>query len=293
MAAAALMATSFHVVPMMAAESGAGSHVVQTAMLRATVPSSADIPLVASPACAHRLAKPAVAPAAPITARPVVALAGPRAARPAVAPVAAASDPKPAAAPVALPVPQSAPAVAPPPPVASPAPAAVAPAAPAAPAVAPVAPAAPADADKDKDKSKRKSSYVYRMTGPDGNEVVIINGKARALTPEEQQEIEKAMEQFKNGDFAKHMVDVQEQMAKLKVKDTFDSPEFGEKMESMQRELAQSAFVNNAELQARVQAMTKNFDIRNMNVGHCKDGVVKDKEKTKQKQKKSEDPQVH
>ena len=294
MAAATLMATSFHVVPTMAAESEAGAPAMQTAVLRAAVVGSADDSVVAPLVCVRRLAKPAVAPAAPITARPVVALAAPRAVTPVVAPVAVtliASVATPAAAPVALPVPQSAPAVAPPSPVAPPAPAAVAPAAPPAPEVAPVAPAASAAADKE--KSKKKSSYVYRMTHPDGSDVVIVNGKARALTPEEQQEIEKAMEQFKNGDFAKHMVDVQEQMAKHKVKDTFDSPEFREKMESMQRELAQSAFVNNAELQARVQAMTKNFETRNMNVGHCKDGFVKDKEKTKQKQKKSENPQVH
>jgi hypothetical protein len=144
--------------------------------------------------------------------------------------------------------------------------------------VAPVAPAAAAE----KEKNKRKNSYVYRM-GPDGDVVVSINGNVRLLTPEEQQELEKAMEQFKNGDFARHMADLQREMAELKIKDTFDSPEFREKMEAAQREFAQSALVNNAELQARVQAMMKNFDIQNMNMGHCKDGVVKEKDKDKQK----------
>jgi hypothetical protein len=145
--------------------------------------------------------------------------------------------------------------------------------------MAPVAPAAPAD----KEKNKKRSSYVYRM-GPDGDDVVIINGKVRALTPEEQQEIEKAMEQFKNGDFAKHVADLQQEMAELKIKDTFDSPEFREKMEAAQREFAQSALVNNAELRAKIQTMVKNFDKQNMYIGHCKDGVVKDKDKAKQKQ---------
>jgi hypothetical protein len=277
MAAATLMAASFHVVPTMAAESEAGSPAVQRAVLRAAVLRSSDAPVIAPLACVHRLAKPAVAPAAPVAVTPVAA------------PVA-----------VALAAPQSMPAMAPPSPVAAPAPPAAAPVAPAAPAVAPsvapatptapevapVAPAAPADAPEapaDKEKNKKKSSYVYRMTGPDGNEVVIVNGKVRALTPEEQQEIEKAMEQFKNGDFAKHMADLQREMAELKIKDAFDSPEFREKMEAAQRELAQSAFVNNAELQARVQAMMKNFDKQNKYIGHCKDGVVKDKDKDKQK----------
>lgn len=127
------------------------------------------------------------------------------------------------------------------------------------------------------------------MTGPDGNEVVIVNGKVRALTPEEQQEIENAVEQFKNGDFAKHMADLQREMADLKIKDTFDSPEFREKMEAAQREFAQNALANNAELRARVQAMVKNFDKQNMYI--CKDGVVKDKDKEKAKQKQPESPQ--
>src|SRR5258705_4503671 len=46
MAAATLIAASFHVVPTMAAGSGAGSPCVQTAVLRATVLTSADAPVV-------------------------------------------------------------------------------------------------------------------------------------------------------------------------------------------------------------------------------------------------------
>ena len=61
MAATTLMATAFHVVPTMAAESGAVSPGVRTAVLRATVLSSADA-TVGAPVCVHRLAKPAVAP---------------------------------------------------------------------------------------------------------------------------------------------------------------------------------------------------------------------------------------
>jgi metal-dependent amidase/aminoacylase/carboxypeptidase family protein len=129
--------------------------------------------------------------------------------------------------------------------------------------------------------------------GPNGDEVVSINGDVRVLTPEEKEQFEKAMEQFKNGDFAKHMADLQREMAELKMKDTFDAPEFREKMEAVQRELAQSALVNNAELQAKVKAMMKDFDKQNMFMGPCKDGFVKDKdkEKAKTKQKTPETPQ--
>jgi hypothetical protein len=234
--------------------------------------------------------KAAVAPVAPVSAKSPVAAAAPASARAVVfaAPYATA-----AAAAVVLQAPQSVPAMAPPSPVGAPASPAIAPAAappstPPAPELAPVAPAAPAD----EEKNKKKSTYVYRMTGPDGNDVVIINGKVRALTPEEKEQIEKAMEQFKNGDFAKHMADMQREMADLRIKDTFDSREFREKMETAQRELAQSALVNSAELQAKVQAMMKNFDTKSMNMGHCKDGVVKDKDKTKQKQTKPQSPQI-
>jgi hypothetical protein len=292
MAAATLVATSFHVVPTMAAESGTASPGVQTAVLRATVLSSADATVGAPQVCVHRLVKAAVAPVAPVSAKSPVAAAAPASARAVVfaAPYAPA-----AAAAVVLQAPQSVPAMAPPSPVGAPASPAVAPAAPmtqpaaelapatpTTPAVAPVPPAAPAD----KEKNKRKNSYVYRM-GPDGDEVVSINGKVRLLTPEEKEQFEKAMEQFKNGDFAKYMGDLQREMSDLRMTDTFDSRELREKMEAAQRELAQSALVNNADLQAKIQTMMKNFDKQNMFFGNCKDGVVKDKEKAKQKQPES------
>jgi hypothetical protein len=299
MAAATLMATSFHVVPTMAAESGTGLPGVQTAMLRATVPSSADA-TVGAPVCVHRLAKPAVAPAAPVAAKPVVARA---AARPVIAPVAVASAAPFAtafAAAVAWQASQSVPAIAPPSPVAAPGSPALAPAAPATPSatgfapakpttpeVAPAAPASPAE----KENSTKKNTYVYRMTGPDGNEVAIINGKVRSLTPEEKEQIEKAMEQFKNGDFAKHMADWQREIADLKIDNTFDTREFGEKMQAAQHELAQSALVHNAEFHAKMQVMVKNFDMQNKKIWPCKDGFAKDKDKEKQKQKKSEKAQ--
>jgi beta-lactamase regulating signal transducer with metallopeptidase domain len=285
MAAATLLATSFHVVPTMAAESGVASPVVQTAVLRAVVPSSADVPVVAPLACVHRLAKSADAPIPPVATKPVVA------------PVAVAWSARnviPAAAPVALAVPQSVPAMAPPGQAGVRAPAAVAPAAPvvapatpAAPAVAPVAPSAWAD----QKKNKKKSAYVYRTMGLDADDVVIVNGRVRTMTPEEQEQVQKAMDQFKNGDFAKHMADLQREMADLGINNTFDSREFREKMEAAQRELEQSALVNNAELRARMQTMVKNFDKQNMYIGNCKDDVVKDKEKEKAKQKQPESPQ--
>ena len=127
--------------------------------------------------------------------------------------------------------------------------------------------------------------------GPDGEEVVSINGNVRVLTPEEKEQFDQAMEQFKNGDFARHMADLQREMAELKMKDTFDAPEFREKMEAVQRELAQSALVNNQELQAKLKAMMKSFDKQNMSIGPCKDGFVKDKDKEKAKQKAPETPQ--
>ena len=52
--------------------------------------------------------------------------------------------------------------------------------------------------------------------------------------------MKKAMNAFKSGDFAKHMADLQE-MTKLKIKDTFDNPEFRENMEAAQRELSSTA----------------------------------------------------
>jgi beta-lactamase regulating signal transducer with metallopeptidase domain len=281
MAAATLVAASFHVIPTMAAESPADVPAVQTAVLR-----PAGVPVVAPLVCTHRLAKPAVAPIARVSATPVVAPI-------AVAwatPVATAE-----VAPAALPAPQSAPAVAP-----------VAPAtAPAEPAVAPDAPIVWVD-DENTPDGKTKNKYVYRMKTLDGRPLVIINGSVRDLTPEERQQIDKAMalsaesmkkamEAFKNGDFAEQMAGLNQQIAKLKLKDTFDGPEFRTEMDEVKRAMAQSAWVNNAALQARVQAMVKNLDVENMAVEHCKDGAVKeknkDKDKQKQKQKDSADPQ--
>jgi beta-lactamase regulating signal transducer with metallopeptidase domain len=281
MAAATLMAASFHVVPTMAAESEAGSPPVQMAALRATVLSSADA-AAGAPACVHRLAKAAVIPSAPVGAAPVVAPA---------APLWGEHDAMPAAAPIALAAPQSVPPMAPPSPVARapsaapkaspaapatlaapaapkarPAAPAVAPATPTAPEVAPVAPAAPAD--EENAARHKENSYVYRMTDRDGNKVVIINENVRALTP----------------DLARHMVELQQEMVKLKIKDTFNSRDFREDMEKAQREIRQSALVNNAELQAKVQVMVKDLDKQNKYIGHCRDGVVKDKERQKQAQ---------
>jgi beta-lactamase regulating signal transducer with metallopeptidase domain len=310
MAAATLVAASFHVVPTMAAESPANVPAVRTVVL-----GSADAPVVAPLACTHRLAKPAVAPVAPVSATPVVAPVM-------VAPIAVAwATPvaTPQVAPVASPAPQSAPAAAPPAPVATPATSAVAP-------VAPVtAPAEPgiaagvtggvtggitADApivwvDEDHAPDGKKNTYVYRMKTLDGRPLVIINGSVRDLTPEERQQIDKAMalsaesmkkamEAFKNGDFAEQMAGLNQEIAKLKLKDTFDSPEFRTEMEAAKRAMAQSAWVNNAELQAKVKAMVKNLDVENMAVVHCKDGAVKEKakDKDKQKQKDSADPQM-
>jgi hypothetical protein len=134
---------------------------------------------------------------------------------------------------------------------------------------------------------------------------VIINGSVRDLTPEERQQIDKAMalsaesmkkamEAFKNGDFAEQMAGLSQEIAKLKLKDTFDSPEFRTEMDAVRRAMEQSAWANNAELQAKVKAMVKNLDVENMAVVHCKDGAVKDKakDKDKQKQKDSKDPQM-
>jgi hypothetical protein len=98
------------------------------------------------------------------------------------------------------------------------------------------------------------------------------------------------MEQFKNGDFAKHMADLQREMADIRINNAFASREFRQDMEAAQRELQRSALVNNAELHARIQTMVKNFDKQNMYTGHCKDGVVKDKDKDKAKQKRPVNP---
>jgi hypothetical protein len=120
---------------------------------------------------------------------------------------------------------------------------------------------------------------------------VSINGDGRVLTPQEKEQVERAMEQFHNGDFARHMADMQREMAQLKLKDTFDSPEFREEMERVRREFAESALVNNEKLQAKIQTMVKNFDKQNMYIGPCKDGFVKDKD-DKDKAKKQKTPET-
>jgi uncharacterized protein YcbK (DUF882 family) len=137
------------------------------------------------------------------------------------------------------------------------------------------------------------------MTEPDGDGVVIVDGEMRALTPEEQQKIEKAMansaEEMKKAmaavnseEFRRQMAAVQEEMAKIKVKTYFDSDEFNKQMDAARQEVAkQSAWMNSAEFQdkmAKVQAMMKDLDMQPcLNLQHCKckDSVVKDKEKQK------------
>jgi hypothetical protein len=78
---------------------------------------------------------------------------------------------------------------------------------------------------------------------------------------------------------------MQREMAQLKLKDTFDSRDFREEMETVERELSHGAFVNSAEMQAKIQTMMKNFDKQNMFMGPCKDGFMKDKDKEKAKAK--------
>ncbi|HEX4576366.1 MAG TPA: M56 family metallopeptidase [Edaphobacter sp.] len=290
MAAATLMATSFHVVPTTAAESKVGLPVWHTAVLASADP---PVPVVAHTACVHRLAKPAVAPPASVMARTVVA--------PAALDLATTPDAVPAMTPVASPVPQSVPAMAPPARAAAPTPPAVAPAAPpvapATPQVAPVAPAAPtASTDEKKMKgSKNKHSLVYRMTGPDDERVVIVDGEVHALTPEEKQQIEKAMansaEEMKKAmaavdseEFKRQMAAMQEEMTKIKVK-AFDSDEFNKQMNAARQKMAkQSAWMNSAEFHekmANVQAMVKNLDMQPCQNCKCKDDVGKDKGKQK------------
>jgi hypothetical protein len=77
-------------------------------------------------------------------------------------------------------------------------------------------------------------------------------------------------------------------MADLRFKDSFDRREFQDKMEAAQRELSQNAFMNNAELHEKIQAMVKNFDKQNVYIGPCKEGFLKDKDKEKAKQKQKE-----
>ncbi len=86
MATATLMATSFHVVPTMAA---ANSPVVQTAVLRATVLGSADAPVVV-PATCPQMVEPAVVLSAPVAAKQAVAAKAPVSARAVVVPIVAA-----------------------------------------------------------------------------------------------------------------------------------------------------------------------------------------------------------
>jgi hypothetical protein len=113
----------------------------------------------------------------------------------------------------------------------------------------------------------------------------------RVLTPQEKEQVERAMEQFHNGDFARQMADMQREMAQLKLKGTFDTRDFRKDMEAAQHEFAESALVNNEDLQAKIQTMVKNFDKQNMYIGPCKDGFVKDKD-DKDKAKKQKTPET-
>ena len=302
MATATLMATSFHVVPTMAAESQASSPVVKMAMLRATVPGSADVPVVAPAFCPHRLAKPAVAPSVPVTAKPVVAPVA--LARPSAAPY---------ATPVMLRAPQSAPAVAPdaPGPTTAPAVPEAAPVAPAAvpatPQGAPAAPTAPIASDDEKKlKGPKNKTYVYRMTGPNGEAMVIANGEMRPMTPEERQRVEKAMADSAEGmrkamdavdspEFRAQMAAMQKAMEKLKSKAYFDSEEFNKQMDAARQEMMKQSALNSVEFQdkmAKVQAMVQSMDLQPcLTAQHCKckDSGMKDKEKEKQK---TEEPKI-
>jgi DNA-binding MarR family transcriptional regulator len=143
--------------------------------------------------------------------------------------------------------------------------------------------------------SKNKHSLVYRMTGPDDERVVIVDGEVHALTPEEKQQIEKAMansaEEMKKAmaavdseEFKRQMAAMQEEMTKIKVK-AFDSDEFNKQMNAARQKMAkQSAWMNSAEFHekmANVQAMVKNLDMQPCQNCKCKDDVGKDKGKQK------------
>jgi beta-lactamase regulating signal transducer with metallopeptidase domain len=291
MATATLMATSFHVVPTMAA---ASSTMVQTAVLRATVLGSADA-TVGAPVCVHRLAKPVVAPSAPVMAKPVVA------------PMALAM---PGAAPHVTPAVQSVPATAPtaPAPATAPSMPENAPEAPAAlsatPQVAPVAPTAPIASDDEKKlKGPKNKTHIYRMmTGPNGEAMVIADGEMRPMTPEERQRIEKAMADSAEGmrkaldavdspEFRGQMAEVQKAMEKLKSRAYFDSEEFNKQMDAARQEMAKQSALNSAEMQerlAQVQSMMRDLKMPKMDqfCCKCKDGAEKDKQKTEKEKVK-------
>jgi beta-lactamase regulating signal transducer with metallopeptidase domain len=285
MAAATLMATSFHVVPTMAETvkvkpkrpcpallapqpQNDGMQVVRAMGL--------PLPVVVSRAASRPAVKTVFATQSPtLMAQAEV---------PVVSPIGAFFA-APHATLVELPAPQSAPVPAPAAPQAAP----PAPSAPPTPSAAP-APAAPTN--EGTPAARRKNKYVHQF-GPDGDGVIIVNGEVRALTPEEQQKIQKAMDEsakamekaadsFNSEDFQNQMAAVQDAMKKIKIKTFIDSEAFQQQMDAAAKSMEQAQELNSKEFQEKMAKMQEKF--KNMEVPFCTCTVGPGKEKQKDEQ---------
>jgi beta-lactamase regulating signal transducer with metallopeptidase domain len=297
MAAATLMAASFHVVPTMAAEQQ-----VAVASIAPIVPviQAVDALSPVAPVSGLTAVRPPVAfvPAvvvvpATLAAVPVAPYAETSPYEPqdvmAIAPVAPQSAPTPPSAPTA-----ATPAVAPVPRIApTPATPHAAPAAGRAPTppVAPAPEAAPAAPAK-KAICKKKTSMVYRL-GSGGDGVIVVDGQVWEMTPEERAQMEKTMtasaagmreaaKALNSAEFKTNMAEMQQQMAKLKVKNLADSSALHAQMDATRLALeAQHDAMNSAELQAKMVDMQ--VKLQSMKIRNCDASSSKEKEKQKDK----------
>jgi len=288
MAAAALLAASFHVVPTMAAE--------QQETIAPAVPVVQPVEAIApvAPVAGVTIVRPRVAPApafvvAPPTPESVPvapsaedSLYGPHD----VTPVAPQSAPTPPFAPahvapaVALAAPIAStpptPHIAPPAPVAQ---------TPPAPTTAPTPPAAPA-ANAKKAICKKKTSMVYRVPG---GGLVVVDGEMREMTPEERERITKAMaasvqrlreaaKVLSSADLTTDTAALKE-MAKIKITGLVDSNTLQAQMDAAQQAFeAQHEVMNSEELQAKmadVQAKLLTLKL----LRNCDVGLAEQKEK--------------
>jgi beta-lactamase regulating signal transducer with metallopeptidase domain len=303
MAVATVMAASFHVVPTMAATVKAGSAETIKPVPVETVKPNAKRPCPALPAprqqndgmqIVRAMGLPAPVVDSDVVARPaaktMLLAKGPtlvaRLEMPTVAPFGSAfvvSD----AALTGWPVSQSAPAATP----VAPVPSQVAPPAPGATPTPSAAPAPQAPTSESSPEAKRKHKYAYEI-GPGGDGYVIVDGGMRAMTPEEQEkirkamansaeEMKKAMESVNSEEFRNQMAAAQEAMSKIKVKNFFENEEFKRQMDAAAQSMKNQSAWNSADFQENMGKFQETMKGMDLQFCTCKTGTGKEKLKQK------------
>jgi beta-lactamase regulating signal transducer with metallopeptidase domain len=196
-------------------------------------------------------------------------------------------------APTGWPAPQSAPAATPVAPVPSvvPVPPQAAPPAPSATPTPSAAPAPQALTSEISPEAKRKHKYVYEI-GPGEDGYVIVDGGTRAMTLEEQEKIrkamadsaeamKKAMESVNSPEFRNQMAAAQEAMSKIKVKNFFDSEEFKRQMDAAAQSMKDQSAWNSVDFQEKMDKFQKTMKGMDLQFCTCKTGTGKEKVKQK------------